>query len=247
MKQLINPPLNLVLTLLGLGLLALTVWNVLNIKLMSEDTQSADAYSKIEIPSAETLAAPPLRQYTAMLDAPLFWEGREKFIPPKIVKKEVKKEELSLTDKKLPEGRLIGIVDTGESMMVVFKDEKNSHYLRLNDKWGSWKVTGIGHDAIELALGGETQRLELISDYTAPAANKNQLAQQRKNQNTSRNNGRNRLAELRRPNLPNNVKNLPHLASTQKQAPPTAIPAEMTIKEALAARQRLMAARWKKK
>ena len=247
MKQLINPPLNLVFTLIGLGLLALTAWNILDIKLMSEDDQSSEAYTKIEIPSAETLAAPPLRKYTAMLDSPLFWEGRQKILPPKITKKEVKKEQFTLEDKKLPEGRLIGIVDTGESMMAVFKNAENSQYLRLNDKWGNWKVTGIGNDAIELALGKETQRIELISDYAAPAANQNQLAQQRKNHRTSRNNRRNALAESRRPNLPANVRNLPHLASMIKQAPPTAIPAEMTIKEALAARQRLMAARWKKK
>jgi len=244
MKQLISPPLNLIFTLIGCGLLALSIWNVINIKLMSEGNQKGETYTKIEIPSAEALAAPPLRQYTAMLNAPLFWEGRQKIVPPKPVAKKEMKQEVTLADKKLPEGRLIGIVDTGESMMVVFKDNENSHYLRLNDKWGNWKVTGIGRDAIELALGGEKQRLELISDYTAPAANKNQLAQKRKNKVKARRNG---LAESRRPNLPDNVKNLPHLASTQKQAPPTALPAEMTIKEALAARQRLMAARWKKK
>jgi len=246
MKQLINPPLNLLFTLIGSGLLTLGVWNVIDIKLMSEGNQVDSAYKKIEIPSAEALAAPPLRQYTAMLNAPLFWEGRQKFAPPKPEAKKELKQKISLADQKLPEGRLIGIVDTGESMMVVFKDAENSHYLRLNDKWGSWKVTGIGHDAIELALGGETQRLELISDYTAPAANKNKLAQKRQRQRQV-NTRRNGLAESRRPNLPANVRNLPHLASTQKLAPPTALPAEMTIKEALAARQRLMAARWKKK
>jgi len=47
--------------------------------------------------------------------------------------------------------------------------------------------------------------------------------------------------------LPAAVKNLPHIASTEKQVPPLALPAEMTIKEALQTRQRLMAARWQKK
>ena len=248
MKQLISPPINLLFTLISLGLLALTSLTIFNIKLISEENHIGEGYTKIEIPSAEALAAPPLRQYTAMLDSPLFWESRKKFIPPEPVKEIVKKEEpVTLADKKLPEGRMVGIVDTGEAMMVVFKDNESSHYLRLNDKWGSWKVASIGHDGIELALGGETQRLDLISDYTSPAANKNQLAQKQQSRTRQRINGKKQLADARRPNLPNNIRNLPHLASTQKQAPPTAVPAEMTIKEALAARQRLMAARWKKK
>lgn len=210
---------------------------------MSEDSQTAQAYTKVEIPSSEALAVPPLRKYTVMIDAPLFWESRKKIIPPKPKKKEVVKE-VTLVDKKLPEGRLIGIIDTGESMMAVFKGSENSRYLHLDDKWGNWKVTSIGQDSIELALGAEKQRVELINDYSAPAANKSKLAVRK--QARAKNRGI-KLAESRRPNLPNNIRNLPHLASTQKQAPPMALPAEMTIKEALAARQRLMAARWKKK
>ncbi len=251
MKPLISPPLNLLFTLIGCALLGLTVWNIMDLKLMSEDNQTGESYSKIEIPSAEALAAPPLRQYKSIIEAPLFWESRAVYVPPKPEKKETE-QEIALVDKKLPEGRLIGIIDTGESMMAVFKDAESTQYLHLDDKWGSWKITGIAHDSIKLALGTETQTVDLISDYAAPAANKSQLA--RKNSAQPKAKGRlapNRrninLAESRRPNLPSNVRNLPHLAATLKQAPPSAIPAEMSIKEALAARQRLMAARWKKK
>ena len=244
MKALISPPLNLLLTLLGLLLFGWLVLNIMTLKLMSVDNQATDNYTKIEIPSSEVLSVPPLRQYQVMLDSPLFWESREKIAPPK-PKVQAAKPQISLADKKLPEGRLIGIIDTGESMMAVFKDAENSHYLHVNDKWGSWKVASIGHDSIELALGTEKQQLDLINDYVAPAANKNRLAQKRLKKTKRKNN---KLAESRRrPNLPENVRRLPHLASTQKQAPPIAVPAEMSIKEALAARQRLMAARWKKK
>ena len=243
MKQLISPPINLLFVSIGCALLGWLVWSMLGLKLLSEDSQTAKAYTKVEIPSSEALAVPPLRKYTSMIESPLFWESRKKIIPLKPEKKEVVKE-VALVDKKLPEGRLIGIIDTGESMMAVFKGSENSHYLHLDDKWGSWKVTSIGQDSIELTLGGEKQHLELINDYSAPAANKNKLAARKQARPKRR--GIN-LAESRRPNLPNNVRNLPHLASTQKQAPPMALPAEMTIKEALAARQRLMGARWNRK
>jgi len=246
MKQLINPPLNLVFTLMALLFLGLTAWSIVSLKLMNEDNQGSGIHTKIEIPSAEALAVPPLRQYKAMIETPLFWESREKYVPP-VAEKKPAQQEIALVDKKLPEGRLVGIIDTGESMMAVFKDKDSTQYLHTNDKWGSWKISNIGHDSIELALGGETKSLDLISDYTAPAPNKSLLARRNARQVPNRTGKSNNFAAIRRPNLPSNVQGLPHLAATQKQAPPTALPAEMSIKEALAVRQRLMAARWKRK
>ena len=83
MKALINPPLNLLFTVTGCALLGLTAWNVMDLKLMSETNQAGESYTKIEIPSAEALAVPPLRQYKSIINAPLFWESRAAYVPPK--------------------------------------------------------------------------------------------------------------------------------------------------------------------
>jgi hypothetical protein len=190
--------------------------------------------------STETLAIPPLRNYKTMLDAPLFWDIREKSVvaKPTIVKAPEKQ-----LDRSLPAGRLIGIINTGIVSMAVFNHENKSHYLHVDDQWGEWKVSKIHPSAIELRLAEETQRLELVSDYVSPAANKNQAPKQQVAIDRSNKS----LTESRRAKLPAAVKNLPHVASKEKQVPPLALPAAMTIKEALQTRQRLMAARWQKR
>jgi len=239
MKAWISPPINSVLSLMGLILLLLMLWNLINIQALSTDKRQQQN-AAIPMSSTETLAIPPLRNYKTMLDKPLFWATRQK--PLATVKGVVKAPEKPL-DRNLPAGRLIGIIDTGSRLMAIFNHENKSHYVSIDDQWGAWKVSKILPSAIELNLADETQTVELVSDYVSPAANKNQTIAQKATVNRS-NKG---LSESRQGTLPAAVKNLPHVASTEKQVPPLALPAEMTIKEALQTRQRLMAARWQKR
>ena len=242
MKQWISPPLNSVLSLLGLILLLLMLWELSRIQALSSSKNSEES-SAISMSSTETLAIPPLRNYKMMLDAPLFWHQRTKMTAPVAVAKIVVEVPEKTIDRSLPAGRLIGIIDTGSLLMAVFNHENKSHYVQINEPWGAWKVSKIFPDAIELHLSGEIKRVELVSDYASPAANKNQQFTQK----TELNRSNQALTESRRAKSPVALNNLPHVASIEKQVPPLAVPTTMTIKESLQTRQRLMAARWQKR
>ncbi len=240
MKQWISSPLNLILIFVGLFLLLMATQNLIKIYQLSTD-ELKKMTRTITIPSAKTFSIPPLRNYSAMVDAPLFWETRQ-------VHKEPKKAELKEVPEKLTEaypiiGRLTGIVNSGDVKMVIFKDDKHTHYINLDDFWGEWKVTNIDNNSVELQLLEEKQTLALVADFVAPAANKNKPALKKIIEHIP-NRIKNKSAKTQ---LASSAKKLPHTASMQKQAPPLALPAAMTIKEALKSRQRLMAARWQKK
>ena len=218
------------------------LWKLSNIQALSTDTQQLKN-TTIPIASTETLAVPPLRNYKMLLEQPLFWETRQQ--PPIAPVKTVFKPPEKPLDRNLPAGRLIGIIDTGSRLMAIVNHNNKSHYLHLNEQWGAWKISKIHLDAIELQLADETKTVQLVSDYASPAANKNQAIASKTEASVKRSNKG--LSESRQATLPSAVNNLPHTVSTQKQVPPLALPAEMSIKEALKTRQRLMAERWQKR
>jgi hypothetical protein len=239
MKTLINSPLNIMFSVIGLMFILMMIWNLIKIQQLSISEQQLAAQVPT-IPSTETLAVPPLRNYKTMLDTPLFWESRSKYAPPK----QVVQIAAPIVDKTLPKGRLTGIVDTGDKRIAVFHDDTNkSQYLHLGEYWGQWKINQIHASAVEVNLNNTTQTIKLVSDYKAPSANNSQPV--RNQAMAVRSN--NALTESRRAKLPTTAKGLPHVASTEKQAPPLALPAAMNIKDALKTRQRLMAARWQKR
>lgn len=243
MKKWISPPINLLLTTTGLAFVGLAVWSVYDLRMTDIDQDSAKM-TRVEIPDASALASPPLRNYAAIVDQPLFWEERKPYVPPKPVKVvEEKKEEVVPVDTTFPDGRLIGIVDMGSSKMAIMKDNEKSHYLKLEDQWGNWQLSSIDKDAIVFSLGNEDKPVELINDYKAPKIGKAAAAQMAKS--------RAQQVQQRLPAGAAAAKNvpagLPNKIEKAKQAPAAAIPKAMTIKEALAARQRLIAERWRNK
>jgi len=156
----------------------------------------------------------------------------------------VQKEEVPV-DTKFPNGRLIGVVDMGSSKMAVLKDNAKSHYLKLDDSWGTWNLAEIGKDSARFQLGEEEKILSLIDDYKAPKANRHapppaaqQVANVAKASVTKQ--VRDAESELDKP------RRLPVAEINRKQIPVGAVPKGMSIKEALAARQRLIAERWRK-
>jgi hypothetical protein len=241
MKKWISPPINLLLTMTGLAFMGLAVWSVYNLRMTDIDQDSAQM-TRVDIPDASALASPPLRNYAAIVDQPLFWEERKPYVPPKPVQVvEAKKEEVVPVDTTFPEGRLIGIVDMGSNKMAIMKDNEKSHYLKLEDQWGNWKLSSIDKDAIVFSLGSEDKPVELINDYKAPQMSKaaTQMAKARAQQ-AKRLPAVAAAAKELPTGLPNKIENA-------KQAPVAAVPKAMTIKEALAARQRLIAERWRNK
>jgi hypothetical protein len=95
MKQWISSPLNFILIIVGLLLLLVAMQNLIKIYQLSTD-ELKKMTRTITIPSAKTFSIPPLRNYSAMVDAPLFWETRQ-------VYKEPKKAELKEVPEKLTE------------------------------------------------------------------------------------------------------------------------------------------------
>lgn len=240
MKKWINPPANMLLTVLGLLLIAYTAWALFGLKLKNVESAKRE-YTRVAIPDSSTLSTPPLRDYMATIERPLFWEARKPYVPPKPEPVVVQKEETPV-DTKFPNGRLIGVVDMGSSKMAVLKDNAKSHYLKLDDSWGAWNLAEIDKDSARFQLGKEEKVLSLIDDFKAPKPSRHtpppvpnvakaSAAKQVQRQLES---------ELDKP------RRLPAAEINRKDIPVGAVPKGMSIKEALAARQRLIAERWRK-
>ena len=168
-------------------------------------------------------------------------------------------------DTSLPEGRLIGIIDVGDHLFGIMQDaEGKSTHLRKGDSWGAWKVTGLDSDRLLLAQGAETQEIPLIGDFAVPQENpqvaqaKAKILQQQAATKPPVNAAvqvavgakASQAGAVPPPLTPppvepvmdmaatNNGLGLPFPADTAKQPP------ALSVKDALEARQRLMASRW---
>jgi hypothetical protein len=234
MKQLISPPIQALLWLGCVVVLGLAVWSLLDLKFMDESQDKADGVS-VQIPDPKALDAPDMNNYPQMVKTPLFWEGRKELEPPKA--EPVKQVAVVPADTTLPEGRLIGIVDLGSSLFAVMQNASGgSIHLREGDMWGAWKVSGIDPDRMVLNLGEERQEIPLIADFAAPQEGpqvaKAKAGQQQRVQRVPV------APVMPAAQAAPQTAGLPFPADTEKQPPP------LSVKDALEARQRLMASRW---
>lgn len=256
LKRLINPPVQPLLWLGGAVLLGLAGWSLLDLKMQDESrARQADGIS-VKIPDASVLDIPDLNSYPQMVSTPLFWEGRKAIEPPKA---EVVEAVAAPVDTTLPEGRLIGIVDMGDSLFAIMQNAAGgSVHLRKGDTWGAWNVTGVDPDRLILGIGDQKQEIPLVADFSAPQENP-EVAQARAIQQQQQQAGQ----QAGKPpppqpamqgqaqampvqpqvmpqaqNMPPQGAGLPFPADTEKQPP------ALSVKDALEARQRLMASRW---
>lgn len=246
MKALINPPINLLLTTTALGIVGFATWSVIDLKL-TETKQQNETLEKVAIPDSGALSVPPLRDYNTMIQQPLFWAERQPYVPPKPEKVIAQKAAFVPVDETFPEGRLIGIVDLGDSRMAVLKDQEKSHYLNLDDKWGNWKLSVIDKEQIVFSLGEKDKPLSLIADYAAPKAGSKSTQLARANHHKAKQIQQARRAAFAKATNQPRSNGLPNTAAAQKKVSMGMIPKNMSIKEALAARQRLIAERWRNK
>lgn len=241
MKKLIDPPVQALLLLGAVGLLLVAGWSLFSLKVQDASQADTGGSVSVRIPDAGVLDAPDLNTYAQMVQAPLFWESRKAVEPPKA---EVAQPVATPVDTTLPEGRLIGIIDLGGSLFGIMQNALgNSVHLRKDDMWGAWKVSGIDPDRLILKLGEQEQTIPLVGDFAAPQENP-QVAQEREvrqqQQVQARQQQAAQAAQQAAPPVNTAVQNagLPFPADIGKQPP------ALSVKDALEARQRLMAARW---
>ena len=265
MRKLINPPIQALLLISSVGLLGLAGWSLFNLKMQDETQARASSDVSVKIPDASVLDAPAMDAYPQMVQAPLFWETRKIPEAPKV---EAPVVETVPVDTSLPEGRLIGIIDVGDHLFGIMQDaEGKSTHLSKGDSWGAWKVTELDPDRLLLAQGSETQEIPLIGDFAVPQENpqvvqaKAKMLQQQAATKPAVNvapaaqiamgaKTPQAAANVPPPLTPPPVEpvmdmaatgnglGLPFPADTAKQPP------ALSVKDALEARQRLMASRW---
>ena len=256
MKKLLNPPIQLILWLVGLSLLGLSTWSLLSLKLQDE-AQAESANINIKIPDAAVLDIPNVMTYTQLVQAPLFWASRKEYVPPPVEQVAQAPVEAPPIDTNLPEGRMIGIVNVGEDAFALMQDAAGqTQRLKAGDKWGAWEVKAISYSKMTVALGGQEQEIPLIADFAAPEESK-QLAQVREAQAQIQQQKASAVVASNTVTLsasgsapPQQVNPNAINAANAASAPPQPVdnkrqaPAPLTVEEALAARQRLMASRW---
>lgn len=117
MKKLLNPPIQLILWLVGLSLLGLSAWSLLSLKLQDE-AQAESVNINIKIPDAAVLIS-LMSTGTQLVQAPLFWASRKEYAAARWNKVQVV--EAPPIDTNLPEGRMIGIVNVGEDAFALMQ------------------------------------------------------------------------------------------------------------------------------
>ncbi len=256
MKRLFNPPVQRLLWLAGVACLVLSGWSIFQLRLV-EAEQGRATNVDVEIPDAKTLQVPPVDSYRRLVEAPLFWEARAVPVapPPPVAEITEAIPEKPAEPVNPPAGRLVGIVDLGEKLYAVVRAETKQLSLYQGDQWEGWTVDSIDSNRVVLVAGSQRQEVPLIADFAAPAENQ-QLAGIRKQQQQQRQavlqrqvalaNQQQEPANLQPPGenpgaeIPA-VQPLAETAGAQAEATPSPV---MSIKDALEARQRLMASRW---
>lgn len=267
MKRLINPPIQNLLWLGGVACLGLAVWSVWQLR-QAEEQQFSTAGMSIDIPNANELSIPGVRQYRRLVEAPLFWEerARPKIAPPPPKVAVVKEPEVIEVELILPTGRLVGIVDLGDEKYALVRNDTENKTLHKGDAWEGWTVQDINSDRVVISAGKQQAEVALIADFEAPAANKQMLAANNRQQQRQRN----RQQQIRQTQQRQQAQQAEHYdraggqptgnqpgqdeavsqinqAQNQNEAAQQVEPAPvLSIKEALEARQRLMASRWGK-
>ncbi|CAA6800137.1 MAG: Unknown protein [uncultured Thiotrichaceae bacterium] len=270
MKRLINPPIQNLLWLGGIACLGLAVWSVWQLR-QAEEQQFATAGVSVDIPNASELSIPGVRQYRRLVEAPLFWETRARpkiAPPPPKVATAVKVPEVIEVELMPPMGRLVGIVDLGAKKYALVRNESENKTLYKGDVWEGWTIQAINSERVVISAGKQRTEIALIGDFEAPAANKQMLAS-RQRQDQRKRNRQQQIRQAQQKQQAKQARNYDRAggqqgaqakqngavsrvnpAQQQARAAQSAQQAEpapvLSIKEALEARQRLMASRWGK-
>ncbi|MCB1621118.1 MAG: hypothetical protein KDI44_10320 [Thiothrix sp.] len=260
MKALISPPIQTLLWLAGISCLAWGGWSVWQLRQMDMSLQQSMTEAvNVEIPTTDELRIPTVNAYQQMVQAPLFWQTRAvpPPPPPAVAAREVVAPPPSAEPPEIPEGRLVGIVDLGKKRYALVRDQEEKNLsLHVGDKWGDWVVEAVSKRKLVLAAGEEHHEIPLIADFAAPQENKQLLAdRQRREQQKKIEQQRAALRQQQQTN--SNAAPAPAAQPPQIDDPAAAPdPAQqlnqltdptspvLSIKEALEARQRLMASRW---
>ncbi len=168
----------------------------------------------------------------------------------------------------------MGIVDLGKKKYALVRSDTENKSLYKGDVWEGWTVQDINSERVVITAGKQKAEVPLIADFEAPAANKQMLAARKRQEQRKRNRQqqqRLRQAQQKQQAQHYNRAGGQNVAAqgqgqrNKNAAPPSPVnpvrnqnrvagrpaqPAEpapvLSIKEALEARQRLMASRWGK-
>lgn len=252
MKRLFSPPIQLILWLGSSACLGLAAWNVMQLRLL-EDEQSRSARVSVEIPESLMLTEPAVLTYNRIVQAPLFWPSRAVPIvevaaaaPPTEVVPEAPPPPPPAQP---PVGRLVGIVNVGSNKYALIRTEEKNLSLHVGEQWEGWTLESIDTKKINLVAGEQKQEVKLIADFAPPVENE-QLAQARKKEEQKQQMAAARQQQAQQSAVPaENLAIPPNLepvaaanqtsANAAQNPPPV-----MSLKDALEARQRLMASRW---
>ena len=243
MKRLISPPIQLIFWLMGLLLLGWAVWNLYSLKMRVEGKHDRAEEVSVQIPDGGMLANSNPQRYPKMVQTPLFWESRLAVEPPPKNPTPV----AAPVDTALPEGRLIGIVDTGDTLFAIMQNAAGlGVHLKKGESWGAWKVAAINSDKLVLSLGEQRKELPLVSDFAAPKANPQATAAAKNTKTPTKPPVQAKAPNPAANNLPptGQIPQQPGAAMAESGGAPGQAPAPLSAEDALAARQRLMASRW---
>lgn len=248
MKRLFSPPIQWILWLATSACLGLAAWNVMQLRLLDEE-QSRSARVNVQIPESLMLTEPAVITYSRIVQAPLFWPSRAVPVvevavtptPAPAIAPEAPPPAPVLP----PAGRLVGIVDIGSNKYALIRNEEKNLSLHLGEQWDGWTLEAIDAKKITLASGEQKQEVKLIADFAPPVENQ-QLALLRKKEEQKQQMAAARQQAQQVAPAVDNVAVPPTLepaVAEQTQAAQNPPPV-MSLKEALEARQRLMASRW---
>lgn len=172
MRNTVESRLRSVALALTLILLLQVVWSGTRLLFLSDPEPIAPAASAL------TIEAPG---YRADLDAgatpdlvarPLFWAGRQPFVPVVASEPEPEQEAEPEVDDSAIEGlKLLGVYAAGPNSGIIVSDGKERRRLNINDSVGGWKFTLMSADGAIFEKGDETRLLRL--EHALPAATKN--------------------------------------------------------------------------
>lgn len=252
MKRLFSPPIQLMLWSASLVCLGLAAWNLMQLGQLEAD-QSHSAQVSVQIPAALILTEPAVMTYSQIVQAPLFWPSRAVPVieaaaptpPPPTIEPEAPPPPPAQP----PVGRLVGIVDLGSNKYALIRNEEKNISLHVGEQWDGWTLESIDAKKINLVAGEQKQEVKLIADFAPPAENQ-QLAQLRRKEEQKQQMAAARQQQAQQPAV--SAENLAVPPNLEPAAPADQVqaaaaqnpPPVMSLKEALEARQRLMASRW---
>ncbi len=119
---------------------------------------STEAVQIPALPQATIADLPPIGEFSAFVEQPLFIEGR------KPVPEEETTAPVSEADKKPPDIRLTGIIDTPEAGQIILVQDPSNKTLRFkpDEIIDGWRVAETAETHVILERDGKTHVLELI-------------------------------------------------------------------------------------